>query len=123
METKSTFDVNSFVELLINKAKTRREQRRLVKYLSISNATNRLIYRAFRNGGATMVYMPNNKITNYSFLLWGVAPTLIETDIDNDQECLSGMHPFMLRPSILSILMQNKRYYEKCFKKNNKPQS
>lgn len=103
METKSTLDVNNFVELLINKAQTRKGQRRLVKYLSMPNSTNKLIYRAFQNGGTIILHVPNNKIIDYSFLLWGSAPTL--TDVDIDQENLNEMHPFMIAPMILVILI------------------
>jgi hypothetical protein len=67
------------------------------------NSTNRLIYRAFQNGGTVILHVPNNKIIDYSFLLWGSAPTL--TDVDIDQEDSSEMHPFMIAPMILVILI------------------
>lgn len=117
MSNESLFDMASWEPIFKGVASNRRKKA-LIRYLSKSNYCNTVIYDAFQKGGMTAVPIIEGQY-DLAFMLWGKTPELLNPDAEIE---LNQSYFFCIEPSILKVLIQYSKYYEKQYKKNNKPQ-
>ena len=117
MISDSLLDFSSWEPIFKGVASNRRKKA-LIRYLSQANYCNTVIYDAFKKGGMTAVPILEGQY-DLAFMLWGKTPELLNPDAEIE---LNQYYFFCIEPSILKVLIQYSKYYERQYHKYNKPQ-